>query len=117
MGRGTQNIPMNFFFNDTATTEIYTLPLHDALPIFTGSSPVSGAISHSRVHTDLGYGPGEANQTHEVSTLDSRTEDNTTEPHSHFNLVCRLLLPNSRAHSHFPAPPDTAQAPGEPNTT
>src|SRR5689334_24559138 len=63
-----------FFFNDTATTEIYTLSLHDALPI----SP--GARDPGRRRT--GWRGGCA----------SRSEEHTSELQSQFHLVCRLLL-------------------------
>src|SRR6266508_6824854 len=65
-----------FFFNDTATTEIYTLSLHDALPIFAPPAPVT--------------------MTPEVSThvlrVPRRSEEHTSELQSRGNLVCRLLL-------------------------
>src|SRR6266513_6448683 len=63
-----------FFFNDTATTEIYTLSLHDALPICGRGPPcVSGmCVSH------LGS--------------NGRSEEHTSELQSRFDLVCRLLL-------------------------
>src|SRR6266699_6888389 len=63
-----------FFFNDTATTEIYTLSLHDALPI---SSPGSPAPSESQCHS---CPPG------------IRSEEHTSELQSRPHLVCRLLL-------------------------
>src|SRR2546427_6049915 len=66
-----------FFFNDTATTEIYTLSLHDALPI---SHP--GAASRDRLDR-----PGRALQRRTV-----RSEEHTSELQSQSNLVCRLLL-------------------------
>src|ERR1039457_7633791 len=63
-----------FFFNDTATTEIYTLSLHDALPILC-LRLINGASwrmsSHRRIH---------------------RSEEHTSELQSPCNLVCRLLL-------------------------
>src|SRR5436309_7870676 len=64
-----------FFFNDTATTEIYTLSLHDALPIF---SWIRGDVRPS-VHALLGIPP-------------DRSEEHTSELQSRENLVCRLLL-------------------------
>src|SRR6266480_8159990 len=63
-----------FFFNDTATTEIYTLSLHDALPI--------GTASRS------GRAPG----TPVPRCCRFRSEEHTSELQSHVNLVCRLLL-------------------------
>src|SRR5437588_7652550 len=70
-----------FFFNDTATTEIYTLSLHDALPISIFSAPVlvqrpGDLIVGEAVHKD-----GAA-----------RSEEHTSELQSHSDLVCRLLL-------------------------
>src|SRR5713101_9826741 len=63
-----------FFFNDTATTEIYTLSLHDALPIshplVTRPMPIHGVRAHRG----------------------GRSEEHTSELQSHVNLVCRLLL-------------------------
>src|SRR2546430_11071827 len=74
-----------FFFNDTATTEIYTLSLHDALPISRPSryeiavSRASGSPDSSRII-----------QPECASTL--RSEEHTSELQSQSNLVCRLLL-------------------------
>src|SRR6267143_7126183 len=61
-----------FFFNDTATTEIYTLSLHDALPISRWSSPTPTCWWRS--------------------TPRPRSEEHTSELQSQFHLVCRLLL-------------------------
>src|SRR5438477_8915748 len=69
-----------FFFNDTATTEIYTLSLHDALPI---SGISNTAASASRPNGIIGALRG---------TDDARSEEHTSELQSHVNLVCRLLL-------------------------
>src|SRR6266480_791878 len=69
-----------FFFNDTATTEIYTLSLHDALPI---RSPAR-AVANLEFHHS-----GE--QVNEVARR-VRSEEHTSELQSHVNLVCRLLL-------------------------
>src|SRR5260370_30476586 len=66
-----------FFFNDTATTEIYTLSLHDALPIY--------ACRHAVRH-DM------ALRVLVVAHLHQRSEEHTSELQSHLNLVCRLLL-------------------------
>src|SRR5208283_6114409 len=62
-----------FFFNDTATTEIYTLSLHDALPI----------CRKQQV-------PRTSNWTR--TPVCDRSEDHTSELQSHHDLVCRLLL-------------------------
>src|SRR4029434_11357986 len=69
-----------FFFNDTATTEIYTLSLHDALPILCYINKL--ALPHS---TLLGH----------IYTC--RSEEHTSELQSHLNLVCRLLLEKKQA--------------------
>src|SRR2546430_15683771 len=68
-----------FFFNDTATTEIYTLSLHDALPISWSAAPGS-CPPHSR------RGPGRSPR------AAARSEEHTSELQSQSNLVCRLLL-------------------------
>src|SRR2546427_10015425 len=80
-----------FFFNDTATTEIYTLSLHDALPI---SSPLRSGNSRMK----LVPVPGLVST--RISPLASstrrrtieRSEEHTSELQSQSNLVCRLLL-------------------------
>src|SRR2546430_5721423 len=69
-----------FFFNDTATTEIYTLSLHDALPIY--QSGVRVACSAQRA------GGGDLQAIEELE----RSEEHTSELQSQSNLVCRLLL-------------------------
>src|SRR5256886_15729658 len=69
-----------FFFNDTATTEIYTLSLHDALPISdAGRATVAG-------------GRGAIGWIGHQSHLYGRSEEHTSELQSQSNLVCRLLL-------------------------
>src|SRR5438093_4364001 len=68
-----------FFFNDTATTEIYTLSLHDALPISFRTAP----FEESTVFSSIGT-PG--------SDFGSRSEEHTSELQSLTKLVCRLLL-------------------------
>src|SRR6266511_6425190 len=69
------HINLLFFFNDTATTEIYTLSLHDALPI------------SARVHRATGRTDHPAEQGSGI-----RSEEHTSELQSRENLVCRLLL-------------------------
>src|SRR3712207_9301354 len=79
-----------FFFNDTATTEIYTLSLHDALPIFLLCADGGRVLEHRaqpgrlrRRHVD-----------HEQLAGDDgcRSEEHTSELQSRQYLVCRLLL-------------------------
>src|SRR2546430_7295579 len=74
--------PYFFFFNDTATTEIYTLSLHDALPI----SSLAGTRSSASSAT---VGPRSYSWD---ETRNTRSEEHTSELQSQSNLVCRLLL-------------------------
>src|SRR6266480_8162930 len=79
-----------FFFNDTATTEIYTLSLHDALPI-----AAIGALGLLLAH----IGQADAAGSIERAIRDGlRSEEHTSELQSHVNLVCRLLLEKKREH-------------------
>src|SRR2546422_4841076 len=96
LGRTRTTSAFLFFFNDTATTEIYTLSLHDALPISAAAwKRVSFSISlrhwakalaRLRSGADLSRlrisGPGSS----------SRSEEHTSELQSRLHLVCRLLL-------------------------
>src|SRR2546430_15617147 len=69
-----------FFFNDTATTEIYTLSLHDALPIWIALASRTTAFVESRRGCRASRSP------------DKRSEEHTSELQSQSNVVCRLLL-------------------------
>src|SRR2546428_5868534 len=96
-----------FFFNDTATTEIYTLSLHDALPIF--------QLGDRRLHLRIvhlhrgGRVPGRHDE--------DRSEEHTSELQSRSDLVCRLLLEKKKnkiiycspysKFSHYSLPPWT----------
>src|SRR3712207_6998419 len=89
-----------FFFNDTATTEIYTLSLHDALPIFSIVIQNLGILILTAqprnfhfpalMHQRLALGPAT------VAVIDllivARSEEHTSELQSRQYLVCRLLL-------------------------
>src|SRR5688572_32638851 len=93
---------MFFFFNDTATTEIYTLSLHGALPI--SDDPEDDARAHRARGGILEVGRPEPHQggaaqhrshrhhgvRHELALR--RSEEHTSELQSQSNLVCRLLL-------------------------
>src|SRR3712207_7747690 len=93
-----------FFFNDTATTEIYTLSLHDALPI---------SLRSPRGDTDLGYSETRDRGPEEYSTAFVafaplrfvtnrflvRSEEHTSELQSRQYLVCRLLLEKKNARA------------------
>src|SRR5260370_32150597 len=85
-----------FFFNDTATTEIYTLSLHDALPILATSLPITWAATWQTASGSTGLTlPGIIDEPgcNSGSTISpSRSEEHTSELQSHLNLVCRLLL-------------------------
>src|SRR5260370_15715790 len=80
-----------FFFNDTATTEIYTLSLHDALPIWFGYLPHRNhrASEYLAAALPLGF---QVRGCQEPRGRAARSEEHTSELQSHLNLVCRLLL-------------------------
>src|SRR3990170_8508645 len=86
-----------FFFNDTATTEIYTLSLHDALP-----------ISQRWFHNFFDCGE---------YLLGGRSEEHTSELQSPDHLVCRLLLEKKKKYivQHLPPTPP-APSPPPPTT-
>src|SRR5260370_24900318 len=87
--RGSSFLFCLFFFNDTATTEIYTLSLHDALPI---SSRVSGSSS-TRIGSRPCNSGSRSDGFERWKAPDAmRSEEHTSELQSHLNLVCRLLL-------------------------
>src|SRR5256885_10962058 len=83
-----------FFFNDTATTEIYTLSLHDALPIFASdcdcASRSSVRVFAWIVLSTMPIDSTRSRQTPARKTC--RSEEHTSELQSPCNLVCRLLL-------------------------
>src|SRR3712207_7385150 len=91
-----------FFFNDTATTEIYTLSLHDALPIFGGHvlDPPARRRAEERVQVAELHGDpaapareaGERRVGHAEGEAGLRSEEHTSELQSRQYLVCRLLL-------------------------
>src|SRR5256885_17018707 len=78
-----------FFFNDTATTEIYTLSLHDALPI---SWPLLVLLLLGLAHLCFPYLRREVHLVESVGHQGERSEEHTSELQSPCNLVCRLLL-------------------------
>src|SRR2546422_9788850 len=79
-----------FFFNDTATTEIYTLSLHDALPISLHRPPTDAR--------PLWHGHA-AGYPWPVTGCATRSEEHTSELQSRLHLVCRLLLEKKKKHS------------------
>src|SRR2546426_7775954 len=84
-----------FFFNDTATTEIYTLSLHDALPIFLRFVNPGFESGSTASQMSVSTGPGETSVVRTPVFAVScriRSEEHTSELQSPCNLVCRLLL-------------------------
>src|SRR3712207_8795788 len=97
---------MFFFFNDTATTEIYTLSLHDALPICrslqrvrawamrSGSEARVDGLALEREHTEdaLVHAVQRCAGDEALERLEARSEEHMSELQSRQYLVCRLLL-------------------------
>src|SRR6201999_4461430 len=93
-GTMLSNILHLFFFNDTATTEIYTLSLHDALPISHSGKPAAGIAIELTELSELG------------APRVIRSEEHTSELQSLAYLVCRLLLAKKRCCATLaPRPP------------
>src|SRR3712207_8790422 len=116
-----------FFFNDTATTEIYTLSLHDALPIFYPDNDLSyteNFLSMMFKMTEVKYEPDprlaraldvlwilHADHEQNCSTaavrgvgssqVDPRSEEHTSELQSRQYLVCRLLLEKKKNNTYY----------------
>src|SRR3712207_8790007 len=100
---------MYFFFNDTATTEIYTLSLHDALPICSrllqlresAQGPAAGRLSPCAAGPRL-RGPLAVRAPRQTPRRSPRTwkrsEEHTSELQSRQYLVCRLLLEKKNKH-------------------
>src|SRR3712207_8052415 len=101
-----------FFFNDTATTEIYTLSLHDALPIFDlGDRDVEQVALRGvrRGHEPAGLGEvlarervGEGEDARVLLGDVPRSEEHTSELQSRQYLVCRLLLEKKKKQLDIP---------------
>src|SRR3712207_7962440 len=95
---------MFFFFNDTATTEIYTLSLHDALPIL--DALTKGLAHFSRTRLPSGFVTMHLSRSMQVShgkrarmnPRPWRSEEHTSELQSRQYLVCRLLLEKKKHH-------------------
>src|SRR2546426_5491672 len=91
-----------FFFNDTATTEIYTLSLHDALPICDLLPPGHRAGARARGrgadrdHRARAHLPGT-----DAVFIRRRSEEHTSELQSPCNLVCRLLLEKKKKTTYW----------------
>src|SRR2546430_10134381 len=95
-----------FFFNDTATTEIYTLSLHDALPI-SGRPRSRNHAVHARYHSSAPLRPAcrDGRDPRDrpppgAARHRRRSEEHTSELQSQSNLVCRLLLEKKKGTYH-----------------
>src|SRR5436305_2891219 len=86
---------ISFFFNDTATTEIYTLSLHDALPILCATTVLGIAVARPDLR-DPDLGAPEP----ELLSAAVRSEEHTSELQSRPHLVCRLLLEKKKNSPH-----------------
>src|SRR5687768_18326794 len=85
----------SFFFNDTATTAIYTLSLHDALPIYMDGGPARRAHPRGVDQQAVGYVHHRRDDSGKpLPRLEPRprSEEHTSELQSRLHLVCRLLL-------------------------
>src|SRR5258708_14084341 len=99
---------LSFFFNDTATTEIYTLSLHDALPIsFPAWHPHVGRRAGPKSAKDQSADASRAATAVCCGrqTRHFRSEEHTSELQSPDHLVCRLLLEKKKTHSYIPTRP------------
>src|SRR5687768_18103253 len=96
---------MFFFFHDTATTEIYTLSLHDALPI---SFDVRGGLVMRQIHHWAALIFVSAMVVHLLRVFFTgafRSEEHTSELQSRLHLVCRLLLEKKNHRPRSPGDP------------
>src|SRR2546426_8435951 len=90
-----------FFFNDTATTEIYTLSLHDALPIYRSCPVTDGTCRYWRgVWTEVCMWRRRNPWMLWALITVMRSEEHTSELQSPCNLVCRLLLEKKKNNCH-----------------
>src|SRR2546430_13014472 len=97
-----------FFFNDTATTEIYTLSLHDALPIsiYLGRDKEIGTLAPGK-KADIVLIDGDLDKDIKAirNTEIVRSEEHTSELQSQSNIVCRLLLEKKKKQPQSEAQP------------
>src|SRR5438874_4062194 len=98
-----------FFFTDTAPTEIYTLSLHDALPIYSQGvvpaasvpAPGTGSFRHSTVPRPYPADSSTTRSHPRTCAQTARSEEHTSELQSRRDLVCRLLLEKKKALTEF----------------
>src|SRR2546422_5989505 len=93
-----------FFFNDTATTEIYTLSLHDALPISRSRTVVHDQKSMAAIDGLLALIEMQKASGLVLVTGEVRSEEHTSELQSRLHLVCRLLLEKKKCRRVPPRP-------------
>src|SRR5258708_17868466 len=99
-----------FFFNDTAHTEIYTLSLHDALPIWRHSDHPDRNPPERRQHGEVRQSKrnwrfgGQRYAAHRYLPPRHRSEEHTSELQSPDHLVCRLLLEKKKHIYYLPHP-------------
>src|SRR3712207_9076397 len=99
VSRSNETCVFFFFFNDTATTEIYTLSLHDALPISGArAGRCRGARSAYHEHSCGARGDGRLRPRRR--DRGGRSEEHTSELQSRQYLVCRLLLEKKKKKKH-----------------
>src|SRR3712207_8457540 len=104
MRRAVRYTQYCFFFNDTATTEIYTLTLHDALPI--SGHRERGHDEQQRQHAVVDHGRkcrdlSQSRATAPASSPLTRSEEHTSELQSRQYLVCRLLLEKKKCCTRY----------------
>src|SRR3712207_6847299 len=97
------------FFNDTATTEIYTLSLHDALPICEAKRQLRAEADYGQEARHLKRFAGllDGDGRFRVPEVHDRSEEHTSELQSRQYLVCRLLLEKKKTQYHFSSPTST----------
>src|SRR2546422_8401913 len=105
-----------FFFNDTATTEIYTLSLHDALPILADRNPqprlaLAEAVERLWERWRAGIAPSGARASLETSSGPVQIGRAPSELQSRLHLVCRLLLEKKKQFRPAQRLPRDPQAP------
>src|SRR5574340_1704550 len=88
-----------FFFNDTATTEIYTLSLHDALPILNKELSRHESNSQQAIIVELTCEESCRSAGNNQAAEQARSEEHTSELQSPKDLVCRLLLEKNKRNS------------------
>src|SRR5438309_3576454 len=100
-----------FFFTDAATTEIYTLSLHDALPICGGTCRIVGVVQ-----LRMGEHFAQRHRWRSTRLSDMEIEEHTSELQSQFHLVCRLLLEKKNPSATSSETPTTPPPPTHPRS-